>query len=227
VIRLRGVRVRRGSFLLSVDELESYGITVILGPNGSGKTTLLEWVGGFLRGEGNVVACGRDVTREPPERRRLPYIPSKLPRIPMRTLDWLRMVAEVHGTLDQVGSVIRELGLNGDLKPHSAGEVQLVAISAALLTEPCALLLDEPTAHLDIINKMRIMDSIIKLGYPSLYVTHDVVEAAYMGMSICTMGFGKLMGCVENRHGDEARRILMKYLELLPKQPSPNEGNQR
>jgi len=48
---------------------------VVMGPNGAGKTTLLKAIAGLLRAEGSVVLDGLDVSRLPPERRNVAYVP--------------------------------------------------------------------------------------------------------------------------------------------------------
>jgi molybdate transport system ATP-binding protein len=72
MIRVDGLRVRAGDFLLSIDGLSvaTGGYAMILGPTASGKTVLLETVAGLRRPQGGQVWFGeRDVTAEPPERR--------------------------------------------------------------------------------------------------------------------------------------------------------------
>jgi molybdate/tungstate transport system ATP-binding protein len=127
------------------------------GRNGSGKTTLLDAIAGVIKGR--VVACGRDVSRLPPERRGLAYVQSVPVDPPTRVDKFLHMVARMHGTEAEVEEVVRRLGIESLLRRRSGlstGQKQLVNLAAALLTRPCAFLMDEPTSHLDWLNKKRL-----------------------------------------------------------------------
>ena len=72
-------------------------------------------------------------------------------------------------------------------------------LAAALLARPCAFLMDEPTSHLDWLNKKAFNDIVKALGKPVLYVTHDPFEAMYVADVICVMERGRITRCVENR----------------------------
>ncbi len=78
----------------------------------------------------------------------------------------------------------------------STGQKQLVNLAAALLTRPCTFLMDEPTSHLDWLNKKAFNDVVKALGMPVLYVTHDPFEAMYVADVICVMEGGRVLRCV-------------------------------
>ncbi|MGK0549435.1 MAG: ABC transporter ATP-binding protein, partial [Pyrobaculum sp.] len=65
-------------------------------------------------------------------------------------------------------------------------------LAAALLARPCAFLMDEPTSHLDWVNKKAFDDVLKRLGVPILFVTHDPVEALYVADRLCVMEEGRL-----------------------------------
>jgi molybdate/tungstate transport system ATP-binding protein len=112
------------------------------------------------------------------------------------------MVAEMHGTEAEVGEVVRRLGIEALLPRRgglSTGQKQLVNLAAALLARPCAFLMDEPTSHLDWLNKKRFNDVVKALGMPVLYVTHDPFEAMYVADVICVMEGGRILRCVGGR----------------------------
>jgi molybdate/tungstate transport system ATP-binding protein len=73
---VENLTARRGSFALRVERLEVNSVVAVVGRNGSGKTTLLDAIAGVIKAEGRVETCGRDVSRLPPERRRLAYVQS-------------------------------------------------------------------------------------------------------------------------------------------------------
>ncbi|MEM4898524.1 MAG: ATP-binding cassette domain-containing protein, partial [Pyrobaculum sp.] len=65
---------------------------------------------------------------------------------------FLREVAKRHGTLSKIDQVVDMLGVRDLLQRRgglSTGQRQLVNLAAALLSNPCAFLMDEPTSHLD------------------------------------------------------------------------------
>ncbi|CCC80930.1 ABC-type transport system, ATPase component [Thermoproteus tenax Kra 1] len=213
---MRGLRARRGRFQLEVERLSVNSVTVVLGRNGSGKTTLLDAIAGAIPAEGSVEACGREVSRLPPEERGLVYIqstPVDPPGGPRRFLRWVaarwgrgeREVEEVAALLG-----IRELL---DRRGLSTGQKQLVNIAAGLLAGACGFLMDEPTSHLDWFNKQLVDDAVRRLGKPVLYVTHDPYEAAYIGDVICVMEEGRLKRCVENNPIDLAKPLVERLLQ--------------
>ncbi|MFN3804541.1 MAG: ATP-binding cassette domain-containing protein [Pyrobaculum sp.] len=211
-LQIERLHARRGNFSLYVERLEVNSIVAVLGRNGSGKTTLLDAVAGVIKATGRVAACGRDVSTLPQERRGLAYIQATPVEPPGRVEKFLRDVAKLHGAEREVEEVAKSLGV-WDLLPRgggrlSTGQRQLVNLAAALLAKPCAFLMDEPTSHLDWINKRRFMDLVRGLDRPVLYVTHDPFEAMYISDHICVMEGGQLKRCTPNREGG----ILEAYM---------------
>jgi molybdate/tungstate transport system ATP-binding protein len=196
---VENLTARRGVFTLRVERLEVNSVVAVVGRNGSGKTTLLDAIAGVIEAEGRVAACGRDVSRLPPERRRLAYVQSVPVDPPTRVDKFLRALAKIHGTEAEVEAVVERLGIKPLLTRRtglSTGQKQLVNLAAALLTRPCAFLMDEPTSHLDWLNKKAFNDVVKALGMPVLYVTHDPFEAMYVADVICVMEGGMFLRCV-------------------------------
>ncbi len=202
----RGLRTRLGSFALDVAEFTASAVTVVLGRNGSGKTVFLKSLAGIVRARGEVWACGRDVSALPPERRGLAYIPTLPPDMPARPGRLLLDIARRHGTQGEVEGLVEALGISGllDSRHLSTGQRQLVYIAGALLARPCAILMDEPTAHLDWPSRRAMLGIVraIGAGTPVVYVTHDPLEALSAGDRICLMEGGRLGRCVDNRPRD-------------------------
>lgn len=201
-LEVRGLKAKRGSFEVYVDRLSVNSVVVIVGRNGSGKTTLLDAVAGFIKASGAVEACGRDVSALPPERRGLAYIQSVPVDPPARVDKFLRRVAKMHGSERKIGEVVDALGIGhllGRRDGLSTGQKQLVNLAAALLAEPCAFLMDEPTSHLDWANKRAFNDLVKRLNKPVLYVTHDPFEALYIADLICLMESGRIRRCTAER----------------------------
>ncbi|MEZ0319509.1 MAG: ATP-binding cassette domain-containing protein [Pyrobaculum sp.] len=210
-LQIEQLEAYRGRFRVYVQRLEVNSVVVVVGRNGSGKTTLLDAVAGFIKARGRVAACGRDVSQLPPHRRGLAYVQAVPVDPPGRVDKFLKTVARLHGTEDQVEEVAEALGIRhllGRSGGLSTGQKQLVNLAAALLARPCAFLMDEPTSHLDWINKKAFNDIVKKLGVPTLYVTHDPFEAMYIADTICVMENGTIQTCGNNtRQIEEAYRL--------------------
>ncbi|MEM0468743.1 MAG: ATP-binding cassette domain-containing protein [Pyrobaculum sp.] len=214
------LRARRGSFEIYVETLEVNSTVVVVGRNGSGKSTMLDAVAGLLKAEGSVHACGRDVSRLPTEKRGLAYVQSVPIDPPSAVGAFLREVAKRHGTLSKIDQVVDMLGVRDLLQRRgglSTGQRQLVNLAAALLSNPCAFLMDEPTSHLDWVNKKSFNDIVKKLNHPVLYVTHDPFEAIYIADVICVMKKGRLERCFKNEGGEieKAYRHVEKLIAEL------------
>ncbi|AFA38732.1 ABC-type sugar transport systems, ATPase component [Pyrobaculum oguniense TE7] len=216
-LKVEGLRARRGSFTVFVERLEVNSIVAVVGRNGSGKTTLLDAVAGFIKAEGRVEVCGEDVSALPPERRRLAYVQSVPVDPPMRVDKFLMYVARRHGTVGEVHNVAEVLGIKDLLKRSeglSTGQKQLVNLAAALLARPCAFLMDEPTSHLDWVNKKAFDEVLKRLGVPILFVTHDPVEALYVADKLCVMEEGRLR-CLADKPPLDVSRLVGEVQNLL------------
>lgn len=173
----------------------------IIGPNGSGKTTLLRVISKVLRPwSGEVIFQGknigqianREIARQMAvvgQSRQDPIFPLSvkefvlLGRTPylrrfqlMESERDLKIVQEVMGLTDTLGLEER------CIEDLSGGERQRVVIAQALAQEPQVLLLDEPTAHLDIGHQIEVLDLIKRLNEGEnltvLMVSHDLNLAA-------------------------------------------------
>lgn len=146
-------------------------LTVILGPNGVGKTTLLKCLNNILTPrEGRVMVKGND-TRTMTIRqiaREMAYVAQKSEPARITVFDAVLMGRRPHinyrvtkQDLIKVDSVIRHLNLTKLSLTHldqmSGGELQKVCIARALVQQTNLLLLDEPTANLDLKNQTHIL----------------------------------------------------------------------
>ncbi len=183
MLEVKGLSFSYGDF--SVEnvcfEVKEGEILTLLGPNGSGKTTILKNLYGLLKPEKKCVFIdGRDFhSLSLKERARLAgYVPqSHHPPFPYTVLDVVVM-----GLASQLGvfespreehyeKALKKLRLLGmerfKDRPYtrlSGGQLQLVLIARALVQEPKVLLLDEPTAHLDFKNQVKILGIVKKLA---------------------------------------------------------------
>lgn len=168
-------------------------LTGILGPNGAGKTTLLLLLlGAHFPESGDISISGRSIRRYSRAElsRRLALVPqSEQIAYPFSVSEYVTMGRAPHlGLLDMpderdsdlVKGVLDSLGIgrlaDRNVQELSAGEAQLIRIARALSQEPDILLLDEPTAHLDLANKRRVLAALGELAAHSitvLFTTHD------------------------------------------------------
>lgn len=160
---------------------EIEGFTVLLGPNGSGKTTLLRIILGILKPEkGEIIYNGKDIiSLKPLQRARLiSFIPQFYSEIRGFTVyDMVMMgrypykkgflLREDRKDKDKVKKMIERVSLKDFEKRNfselSGGERQKVIIARALAQDSEILLLDEPTAHLDLKNQVEILEILKEL----------------------------------------------------------------
>lgn len=193
--------------------IDNMDITGIIGPNGSGKTTLLRAMSGGLKAEkGKVFLEGRDVSRmgKGELAKKIAVVSQNfepggmsveefvlLGRIPhfgrfqfLETEKDLRIAARC---MESTGifSLRKEM-----LSEISGGERQLALIAKALVQEPKLLLLDEPTAHLDIAHQVKILDLISRLNkeltLTVVMVMHDLNSAGEYCQKLVLINGGRV-----------------------------------
>lgn len=159
----------------------------ILGSNGSGKSTLLSILAGVLKADGGTFYYdGDDLFRDSGKRAQLVgYVPQGTPLIEeLSARDNLLLWYDKKDLLRELDSgVLKMLGINEFLKTQvskmSGGMKKRLSIGCAMAQRPPILLLDEPTAALDIVCKKKITDYLKqykKAGGLLLLTTHDAAE---------------------------------------------------
>lgn len=161
--------------------------TGILGTNGTGKSTLLKILAGVLRADaGEFLWQGEDLLRRPRRRAEaVAYVPQGTPLIEeLSARDNLRLWYEPEAlarSLDE--GVLRRLGvdefLNTPASRLSGGMRKRLSIGCAIARDPQILLLDEPTAALDLVCKEKILsyfESFRRAGGLLVLVSHDPWE---------------------------------------------------
>ena len=148
-------------------------VLALLGPNGAGKTTSMRMIAGFLRpSSGRAVVCGHDVVRDPiAARRALGYLPEGAPSYgELAVAEFLNFAARVRGLTGITGTrrmdeMVERLQLQPVLaqtiETLSKGFRRRVCLAQALLHDPPALILDEPTDGLDP-NQQREVHALIR-----------------------------------------------------------------
>lgn len=180
----------------------------LLGPNGAGKTTTLRMLAGILPPtSGRVLVGGLDVQAQPLEaRRRIGFLSGDTqlyqrltPREVLRYFGRLYEVADdrLPGRIDQL---VEELEMESFARRPcgtlSSGQKQRANIARAFLHEPEVLILDEPTAALDVISGQFIVESIRRqraAGRAVLFSTHIMSEAEYLCDRILLLHDGRII----------------------------------
>jgi iron complex transport system ATP-binding protein len=194
-------------------DIQEGSITAILGPNGSGKTTLLHTILGLLDSQsGDIWIAGRKQSSY--NRRELSQILALVPQIEMVPFNFEVLEYVLLGRTPQLGfldmpgrediRIVKETlsALNlDDLRNRpvtalSGGEYQMVTLARALVQQPRILLLDEPTSHLDLSNKGRLLDTLnglAKKGVTVVFTTHDPDAAAMIADHVILLKAGAIL----------------------------------
>ncbi len=179
----------------------------LLGPSGCGKTTTLRIIGGFeYPTTGRVIFDGKDITAEPPYKRRVNTVFQKYALFPhLNVADNIAFGLKIAKlpkkdiTL-KVGKMLELVNLQGyekrSVESLSGGQQQRVAIARALVNEPEVLLLDEPLGALDLKLRKGMQLELKRmqqaLGITFVFVTHDQEEALTMSDTIVIMRDGRI-----------------------------------
>ena len=156
-------------------------ILTILGPNGVGKTTFLKCMMGFLKWDkGETVIQGKsfDTMKNIDIWKKVSYVPqAKATLFPYTVMEMVLMGRNPHiGVLSMPSDkdmalchwALKELNIEKlkekAISELSGGELQMVLMARALVSEPDILILDEPESNLDIKNQLVILDMIQKLS---------------------------------------------------------------
>lgn len=178
-----------------------------LGPNGAGKSTTMNIMTGCLSATaGQVRVDGYDIFDEPEKAKKLiGYLPEHPPLYMSETpLEYLIFVGEAKGLrgeelgrqIDQVISLTRiDQVKHRRISALSKGYKQRVGIAQALLGNPKAIILDEPTVGLDPIQIIEIRDLIKELGktHTVIFSSHILSEVQAICDQIMMIAHGKLV----------------------------------
>ncbi len=195
-VQTENVRVTLGTrqVLRDVSLQAQYGqITAVLGPNGAGKTTLLKAVAGLLPYEGRIEIAGQDLRslHRSDRVQLLAYVPQvSLLASPFRVEHVVQQARyslqtarhRHHASIEHAMDVVDVAHLRKrSFTQLSGGEQRRVLLARALATEARLILLDEPTASLDIRHALSFYELLKELtasGYCIMAVLHRLDDAA-------------------------------------------------
>lgn len=206
-LHLQNVVISRdGAPLVSLDHQIAPGeVLSVMGPSGAGKSTLLAFITGTLApafvAKGAVWLDGQDITLNRPEERQIGILFQDDLLFPHLSVGanlafGLRPGGSRKTRAAKINAALDEIGLTGfadrDPATLSGGQKARVALMRMLLSEPRALLLDEPFSRLD----AALRDQIRRLVFarakarslPVLMVTHDAADAKAAGGRVITLG---------------------------------------
>jgi ABC-2 type transport system ATP-binding protein len=186
-------------------DIESGEFFGLLGPNGAGKTTLISILAGLCRATGgSATVMGHDVLTDYVEaRKRLGIVPQELVFDPFFSVrETLRIQSGYFGVKHNeawIDEVLAELGLsdkaNANMRQLSGGMKRRVLVAQALVHRPPVIVLDEPTAGVDVELRQTLWRFVARLnreGHTVLLTTHYLEEAEALCGRIAMLQQGKL-----------------------------------
>jgi ABC-2 type transport system ATP-binding protein len=211
------LRIRRGS------------IFGLLGPNGAGKSTLINILAGLvIKTEGKAKVWGFDIDEQPREASAaLGVVPQELSFdaffTPRETCNLQAGFYGVPFAERRTDEILEALGL-GDKKDAyvrmlSGGMKRRLLVAKALVHQPPVLILDEPTAGVDVELRRQLWDYVRVLnsrGVTIILTTHYLEEAQEMCDTIGIINHGKLIAC-------EPKEELLKRLDYRTLRLDPRE----
>jgi iron complex transport system ATP-binding protein len=209
-----GVTLGRSRVLIDVDLVaEPRSWTAIVGPNGAGKSTLLRAIAGLTRHDGQVLLDGQDVAQLDPRARateigfapQIPVLPDSmavrdyvlLGRTPYRSL----LSGPGDADRSAVGEALQRLDLlamaERPIRTLSGGERQRAVLARALAQQPRLLLLDEPTASLDLGHAQQVLELVDELrredGLTVISTLHDLALAGQYADRLVMLACGRMV----------------------------------
>ena len=188
---------------LTIEQGEFFGL---LGPNGAGKTTLISIIAGLIRADaGNVSIHGHDVVTDyRAARKLLGVVPQELVFDPFFSVrETLRMTSGYYGLRNNdkwIDEVMHNLDLtnkaDANMRALSGGMKRRVLVAQALVHKPPVIVLDEPTAGVDVELRQTLWKFIARLnrdGHTVVLTTHYLEEAQAQCNRIAMLKAGKVV----------------------------------
>ena len=236
-IEVRDLKKRFGSLQaldgvsLRVEQGEFFGL---LGPNGAGKTTLISTVAGLTRADsGSVTVMGHDVVADYRDSRRcLGVVPQELVFDPFFSVrETLRIQSGYFGLRkndDWIDEIMAHLDLtskaDANTRSLSGGMKRRVLVAQALVHRPPVIVLDEPTAGVDVELRQtlwKFIEGLNRDGHTIVLTTHYLEEAEALCGRIAMLQGGKVVAL--DKTADLLRRHAGAFLRVKVNGPLPAE----
>jgi ABC-2 type transport system ATP-binding protein len=210
---------------LAVEQGEFFGL---LGPNGAGKTTLISALGGLVAADsGTLAVMGHDVTRDfRSARRAVGIVPQEIVFDPFFTVRETLAIQSGYFGLRRNGAWIDELlerlaltsKADANMRALSGGMKRRVMVAQALVHRPPVIVLDEPTAGVDVELRQTLWQFIRGLnaaGHTIVLTTHYLEEAQQLCSRIAMMKEGRIvaLGSTAALLAEFSERVLRVKLE--------------
>ncbi|KTF09318.1 ATP-binding cassette domain-containing protein [Pseudoalteromonas sp. 10-33] len=199
---------RQHELLLSLNEQVKGGeILTIMGPSGSGKSSLLNWLTGTLpsgfSANGEVWLNGKSINDLPANLRHIGVLYQDALLFSHLSVSGNIAFAMPKGNkkqrLEKIENALEQIGLKGMANRHpdnlSGGQQARVALLRMLLSEPKAILLDEPFSKLDtqlrVDTRELVFSQIREHKLPAIMVTHDHSDAEAANGKMITLNLAK------------------------------------
>jgi ABC-2 type transport system ATP-binding protein len=204
---------------LTVEQGEFFAL---LGPNGAGKTTLISALGGLVRPDsGRIRVMGRDAATESGEARRLlGIVPQEVVFDPFFSVrETLELQSGYFGLRRNgawIGELLERLALgakaDANMRSLSGGMKRRVMVAQALVHRPPVIVLDEPTAGVDVELRQTLWQFVRELnasGHTIVLTTHYLEEAQNLCSRIAMMKAGRIVAL------DSTERLLAAFSERV------------
>ena len=227
-----------GSFNIDVSVEGPKGVLAIIGPNGSGKTSFLRLLTGAIQARTSqfkiadrIIADSKKNIEIPTEKRNIAYVPQGQRLFPhLSVLDNVTFALSL-GPLKVDKDLRNSRGIEllstlgcdhlayRSTQSLSGGEAQKVAIARALIVKPDLLLLDEPLAALDPVNRRStrifLKTAIESLNKPTIIATHDVKDLIAFQAIACVFDSGRIIqrGSLEMLKQSPASPFIQAFID--------------
>ena len=204
----------------------------LLGPNGAGKTTLISILAGLTRASsGAVRVMGHDVVADyAAARRSLGIVPQELVFDPFFSVrETLRIQSGYFGVRHNdawIDELLHELGLSdkagANMRQLSGGMKRRVLVAQALVHRPPVIVLDEPTAGVDVELRQTLWQFVARLnreGHTVLLTTHYLEEAEALCSRIAMLKLGRVVALDRTANllaGTASTMLRFKTDQALP-----------
>jgi ABC-2 type transport system ATP-binding protein len=239
ILEARGLVKRYGKTqaLAGLDLVAQPGrVVALLGPNGAGKTTFVRAVATLLRPDaGTLHVDGIDALRMPAKARQVIGLAGQFAAVEeaMTGRENLQMVGRLFGLSKKAATaaavrVLDQMQLTDDadrlVRTYSGGMRRRIDLGISLVGTPRLLLLDEPSAGLDPVSRLRLWDAIrglVVTGTDVLLTTQYLDEADRLASDIVIIDHGKVIAAgtpaeLKTRAGDDMIEVHVHDADDLP-----------